>query len=280
MLRPVIRKCPVCHRPMWAAYNNRRTLMTLQGTLPLRLKIYRCMNENCQRYHQLYRPELEGRYAVPNCQFGLDVILAVGEMARKSPVTYRSRERDSLNIAGVQATLKKHGIAMSVREIRNLRKRYELLLQNSPTNDQKTLETIQQTGYSILDIFEVPSAGNWTPLWIIRDWCSGAILATIVVNRGGQIRLLSMLEKVSRQLKVRVTGIISDGHPSIRKAINKQIPASSTLALQCFEISSTNDIRITFLSASLQKIIPGGGRYISDLCSPGIWEGKRRSRKN
>ena len=41
-------------------YENRRTLVTLTGSVRLRLKIRRCEVTGCSRYHKPYRPELEG----------------------------------------------------------------------------------------------------------------------------------------------------------------------------------------------------------------------------
>jgi hypothetical protein len=40
----------------------------------LRLKVRRCHNEQCSRHLQPYRPEAEGRYVLPQHEFGLDVI--------------------------------------------------------------------------------------------------------------------------------------------------------------------------------------------------------------
>ena len=39
---------------------NRRTLVTLTGSVRLRLKIRRCEVTGCSRDHKPYRPELEG----------------------------------------------------------------------------------------------------------------------------------------------------------------------------------------------------------------------------
>jgi len=46
-------------------YENRRTLVTLSGTVRLRLKIRRCEAMGCARFHAPYRPEAEGALALP-----------------------------------------------------------------------------------------------------------------------------------------------------------------------------------------------------------------------
>ena len=59
---------------MWSDYDNERTIRTLEGVVRLTLKVRRCPNRNCERYHQVYRPESEGRWALPIHEFGLDLI--------------------------------------------------------------------------------------------------------------------------------------------------------------------------------------------------------------
>jgi len=61
---------------MWAAY---RTITTLEAVLALTLQIRRCLNRSCLHFRQPYRPELEGRLALPKHEFGLDVIAIIGQ---------------------------------------------------------------------------------------------------------------------------------------------------------------------------------------------------------
>ncbi|WP_190946538.1 hypothetical protein [Nostoc flagelliforme] len=60
---------------MWNEYNNPRHIRTLNGVVELQLKIRRCQNQSCLRYKKAYRPEQEGSFALPQNEFGLDVIL-------------------------------------------------------------------------------------------------------------------------------------------------------------------------------------------------------------
>src|SRR5262245_34806678 len=79
-LSPLLRDCPRCGRLMWADYSNRRTVATLQGLTRLNLCIRRCSNPGCEAHRRPYRPEAEGRFALPHHEFGLDVIAAVGAL--------------------------------------------------------------------------------------------------------------------------------------------------------------------------------------------------------
>src|SRR5439155_8483270 len=73
-LKPLCLECPECGHRMWADYRNRRTVATLDGLLRLVLAIRRCHQAGCSRQLQPYRPEAEGRYALPQQEFGLDVL--------------------------------------------------------------------------------------------------------------------------------------------------------------------------------------------------------------
>jgi hypothetical protein len=76
----VLRHCPRCGNPLWAAYHNDRTVTTLTDVLELTLKIRRCMTPACPHFQKPYRPEEEGRLALPTHEFGLDVIALVGAL--------------------------------------------------------------------------------------------------------------------------------------------------------------------------------------------------------
>jgi hypothetical protein len=69
-LQPLGRHCPLCGETMWAAYHNYRTITTLDDVLHLTLQIRRCLNRACPHFRRPYRPEAEGRLALPKHEFG------------------------------------------------------------------------------------------------------------------------------------------------------------------------------------------------------------------
>jgi hypothetical protein len=77
-------------------YENRRTLVMLSGSVRLRLKIRRCEHEGCARHHLAYRPEAEGAMALPQHEFGLDVVALVGAL----------RHRDHRSVPEIHAALR------------------------------------------------------------------------------------------------------------------------------------------------------------------------------
>jgi hypothetical protein len=78
LLEPLRSCCPECQSKLWAMYFTHRTVTTLTGVHRLTLRIRRCVNLACSRYHHPYRPEQEGAWALPHAEFGLDVIALVG----------------------------------------------------------------------------------------------------------------------------------------------------------------------------------------------------------
>ena len=79
-LTPLLCQCATCDKPMWIAYHNYRTLTTLEAVVRLTLHIRRCLNPECTQVRKPYRPEQEGRLALPKHAFGLDVIAHIGTL--------------------------------------------------------------------------------------------------------------------------------------------------------------------------------------------------------
>ena len=109
---------PGLRQPMRLRYENRRTLVTLAGAVRLRLKIRRCERAGCPQLHLPYRPEAEGAIALPQHEFGLDVIALVGAL----------RHREHRSVPEIHAALRERGVAIAERSVTNLLDRYDELL--------------------------------------------------------------------------------------------------------------------------------------------------------
>ena len=77
-------------------HHSHRTVTTLQGVTRLTLKLYRCRNTACPRFHQPTRPE-EGGWALPHGEFGLDVIALVGTLRYSSSAVFHRFMRNCSN---------------------------------------------------------------------------------------------------------------------------------------------------------------------------------------
>src|SRR5690349_12663504 len=91
-------RCDACQGPLWIAYHDHRTVVTLDGPLRLTLRIRRCINRACPRYHRPCRPIDAGHFVLPQGEFGLDVIALIGtlryQQQRTVPEIHRAlRER-------------------------------------------------------------------------------------------------------------------------------------------------------------------------------------------
>ena len=121
VLWPVQKTCPACGHLMRLRYDNHRTLVTLSGLVRLRLKIRRCERNDCSRHHRPYRPEAEGAIALPEHEFGLDVIALVGAL----------RHCEHRSVPEIHQTLRERGVAIAERSVTNLLDRYDELLATS-----------------------------------------------------------------------------------------------------------------------------------------------------
>src|SRR5438309_467603 len=114
-LTPVTTHCPECAQPLWADYNNYRTVTTLDAVTRLTLHIRRCPNPACPRLHRPYRPEAEPHFALPHHEFGLDVVALVG----------RLRHAEHRSIPEIHQALTQRGVDVAARTVTNLLDRYD-----------------------------------------------------------------------------------------------------------------------------------------------------------
>src|SRR4051794_37016422 len=110
--------CPACGKPLWADYCNRRSVATLTGPVRLILHVRRCHHPDCPRRLVPCRPEQEGRYALPQHEFGLDVIAHVGGL----------RYAEHRSVPEIRRCLTDRGLAICERTVTNLLDRYDELL--------------------------------------------------------------------------------------------------------------------------------------------------------
>ncbi|WP_370881410.1 ISNCY family transposase [Methylobacterium brachiatum] len=195
-------------------YENRRTLVTLSGTVRLRLKIRRCEAEGCARLHTPYRPEAEGALALPQHEFGLDVVALVGAL----------RHREHRSVPEIHAILRGRGVGIAERSVINLLDRYDELLAaqlGDPVHLRRQL-TGQDRIVLALDGLQ-PDIGHEV-LWVLRDCLSGTVLLARSLLSSTAEDLAILLARVVEAVGRPITGVISDGQHSIRKAVAAVLP--------------------------------------------------------
>jgi hypothetical protein len=165
-LSPRRSNCPHCGRHMRADYANRRTITTLAGVARLNLTIRRCRNPDCAAHKKPYRPEAEGRFALPRHEFGLDVVALVG----------RLRYAEHRSVPEIHQHLLGRGLRIAERTVTNTLDRYDELLAVALTDDRRLKKLLAAQGQVVLAIDGLQPDVGHEVLWVIRDVLSGEIL--------------------------------------------------------------------------------------------------------
>ena len=213
-LQPLGRHCPLCGETMWAAYHNYRTITTLEDVVHLTLQMRRCLNRACPQCRRPYRPEAEGRFALPKHEFGLDIIAWVG--------TLRYAQHRSL--PEIYQHLRQRGVAVAPRTVTNLLERYDELLALSLTDPARLQRITQAQGRVILALDGLQPDVGHEVLWVLRDCLSGEVLLARSLLSATHEDLAVLLRTVRQALTVPIIGIISDGQLSIRGAVADVFP--------------------------------------------------------
>jgi hypothetical protein len=213
-LSPRRTNCPHCGKHMRADYTNRRTITTLAGVTRLNLTIRRCRNAECAAHKRPYRPEAEGRFALPHHEFGLDVVALVG----------RLRYAEHRSVPEIRAHLVGRGVAISERTVTNLLDRYDELLAVTLTDDRRLKKTLAAQERVVLALDGLQPDVGHEVLWVIRDVLSGEILLAKSLLSARQKELSELLRRVRDACGVPVSGVVSDGQHSIRNAVAEVFP--------------------------------------------------------
>src|SRR5205807_7543432 len=208
-VQPLIRHCPCCGESMGAAYHPYRTITTLEAILRLTLQIRRCLNPACPQVRKPYRPEAEGRLALPKHEFGLDVLTFIG--------TQRYAHHHS--VPTLHQALVARGLAVAPRTVTNLLERYDELLTLSLTDTARLQRITQSQGRVILALDGLQPDVGHEVLWVLRDCLSGEVLLARSLLSATQPDLAVLLRTVRQNVPVPIVGIVSDGQLSIRGAV-------------------------------------------------------------
>jgi hypothetical protein len=214
VLRPQRETCVSCGKPLWVAYHNTRTVNTLDGLCRLTVVISSCRNEECERYHVPYHPEEEGIWALPHGEFGLEVIALVGLL----------RYTEHRSVPEIHDALQLRGLSIAERTVTHLVQRYEELVALHLSDNARLQEVLKQQGQVILAIDGLQPDVGHEVLWVLRDTLSGEILLARALLSSTEKDLAALLLEVKAALPVPITGVISDGQLSIRKAVAQALP--------------------------------------------------------
>jgi hypothetical protein len=199
---------------MWAAYHNYRTITTLEAIVRLTLQIRRCLNLTCPQMRKPYRPEAEGRLAVPKHEFGLDVLTCIG--------TQRYAHHHS--VPTIHQALVARGLAVAPRTVTNLLERYDELVALALQDTARLRRLTQPQGRVILALDGLQPDVGQEVLWVLRACLSGEVLLARSLLSATHNDWAALIREVQQALEVPIGGVITDGQWSIRAAVAQALP--------------------------------------------------------
>jgi hypothetical protein len=213
-LEPLEELCRGCARRLWVAYHRTRTVATLDGLVRLRLVIRRCTNAECEFYGHSHQPEEEGAFALPQGEFGLDVIALVGAL----------RHAHHRSVPEIHRELLGRSVAVSERTVTNLLDRYEELVSLRLSDRARLREKLGEQGRVVLALDGLQPDVGHEVLWVVRECLSGEILLARSLLSATEESLRGLLGEVVAGLEVPVAGVVSDGQHPIRRAVAGVLP--------------------------------------------------------
>jgi hypothetical protein len=208
------RRCAACGGPVRADYRARRNVVTLEGVVALKVQVRVCHREGCPLYLKAVRSEEEGRWVLPEHEFGLDVIALIGAL----------RYHEHRSVPEIHAALRARGVPISERSVTNLLDRYDELLALRLTDSKRLRKVTRVQGRVVLAIDGLQPEVGHEVLWVVRDCLSGEVLAARSLLGSGEEELAPLLQEVKDALDVPIAGVVSDGQRSIRNTVASVLP--------------------------------------------------------
>ncbi len=190
VLTPEREHCASCGQRLWIAYHEHRRVVRLDGVWGLTLRVRRCRNQACLAYHRPYVPEEAGAWALPQGEFGLDIIAVIGQL--------RSREQRS--VPQIHQALRERGVDIAERSVTVLLHRYEELVALRLSDPVRLRERLAGQGGIILALDGLQPDVGHEVLWVLRDVVSGEVLLARSLLGATKDDLAPLLEEVRTAL--------------------------------------------------------------------------------
>ena len=213
--RPEQERCPHCQwklkrcYTLWSKY-----LTTLEGRLHVFSQGYRCSNPECPEPQTIYRSAEAETLSVPECSYGMDVMVEVGYqrfwLRRTIQEIHRSLEAR---------------VPISERQVLNLLANFLALLRAAqPSKVAKLHAQWQALGGLVLSMDGMqPEKGN-PALYVVREVQLDVTLVAEILETGDHQTLATELLEPIQGWGLPVKGIISDAQESIRMAVTQVWP--------------------------------------------------------
>jgi hypothetical protein len=151
---------------------------------------------------------------LPYHEFGLDVMALVG----------RLRHAEHRSIPEIHKELTGRGLVVAQRTVTNLLDRYDELRALATADPKRLGPLLRHQRRVILAIDGLQPDVGHEVLWVLRDCLSGEILLARSLLSSTAKDLAGLITQVQEALPVPITGVVSDGQDSIRKAVAQALP--------------------------------------------------------
>ncbi|MCP4100459.1 MAG: transposase [Lentisphaerae bacterium] len=210
--------CPICGEPLSVIRHRERFTETFQGVLFVLSKDRGCTNKECECYHVYHRPTEEDRLALKGREFGLDIVIFIGE----------NYIQNNMSVPKIHKELTgRHGISVSEKTVGNLLKVYLAMCYCADAESDELSEKLKKQGRVILSADGVQFGKTSPVLYVIRDVISGEIFYSQRMALRGKDDFVPVLQKVKKQIEelgIEVEGIITDKEKGLVPAIREVFP--------------------------------------------------------
>ena len=213
---PEIENCPHCNEALRARghYQWRKTIQHLDRTVYVASRGRECVNPQCEYKGQVYTSAAAQMITVPECTYGLDVIVQIGWW----------RDKEHLNRQQIHSRLQERGVQISEREVDHLYARYQVLMACAERLESERLRAIvAERGGLIISIDGLEPEGASEQLWVVREVQAEVVLVVGWLPRVNHKTFGTLLKPVV-DLRLPILATVSDKQGCVRKVLEEVLP--------------------------------------------------------
>lgn len=210
--------CASCGGPVWVRHWRERWLQRLDALLHVVLKEKQCIASACPGARWWYRAPEEGRLALKDHEFGLDVVLFAGEQYLWENV---SIPRLHKILAG------ERNVPICERSIGNLVDDYVALCECVAGDTDRLRTRLSQQGAILLSVDGVQHDDHSPVLYVQRDVLSGEVLYAerrLARSEDDLVPMLQRTRDLAKDVGVPILSIVSDKERGLVPAIARVFP--------------------------------------------------------
>jgi hypothetical protein len=136
----------------------------------------------------------------------------------------RLRHAEHRRVPAIHRELTRRGVVLAARTVLNLLDRYDELRALATADPQRLRQLLHGQQRVVVALDGSQPDGGHEVLWVLRDCLSGEVLLARSLLSAPRADLTALLTEVRAALPVPLTGVVSDGQDTIRKAVAAALP--------------------------------------------------------